>query len=45
MPYREDMFCAYQLPIIPVSHAILIKDQEGMMIRISSKLDIQVLQP
>ncbi|KAG1882767.1 hypothetical protein F4604DRAFT_1953327 [Suillus subluteus] len=45
MPDHGDMSCAYHSPIIPASHAILIKDQGGMMIQLFSKLDIQVLQP
>lgn len=45
MPYRGGMFCAYRLPIIPASHAIVIKDRGSMTIQPLSKLDIQVLQP
>ncbi|KIK34280.1 hypothetical protein CY34DRAFT_813030 [Suillus luteus UH-Slu-Lm8-n1] len=45
MPYRGGMLCAYRLPIIPASQAIVIKDRGSMTIQPLSKLDIQILQP
>lgn len=43
MPCHGGVPRAYHLPIIPAVHAILIKDQGGM-IQLFSKLGIQVLQ-